>query len=159
MQVKSGVGRVFNVWDIGGQDKTRPLWRSYTRATDAIIFVVDSSDKERLEEAKLELQRISRLTERQLVPVLVLANKQDLPTALDLPQLEKGLGLKDLGRAVSWVILPCCAVTGEGLEEGLVALQDLIAKRRRAVSRPPSAGWGAKGKQGRKVQRSHSHHF
>ena len=107
--MKSGLGRIFNIWDIGGQDKTRPLWRSYTRATDAIIFVVDSSDKERLEEAKLELQRISRLaerqikkeklanikkcnrlTERQAVPVLVLANKQDLPTAVDLPGLEKG---------------------------------------------------------------------
>ena len=65
-QVKSGLGRIFNIWDIGGQDKTRPLWRSYTRATDAIIFVVDSSDKERLEEAKLELQRISRLDERRM---------------------------------------------------------------------------------------------
>ena len=64
--MKSGLGRIFNIWDIGGQDKTRPLWRSYTRATDAIIFVVDSSDKERLEEAKLELQRISRLIERQI---------------------------------------------------------------------------------------------
>jgi len=50
-------------------------------------------------------------------------------------------------------------VTGEGLEEALLALNELIAKRRRAVSRPPSAGFGAKGKQGRKVQRSHSHHF
>jgi ADP-ribosylation factor-like protein 4 len=157
------MGRAFNVWDIGGQDKTRPLWRSYTRATDAIIFVVDSSSSDRLEEAKLELQRISRLTERQAVPVLVLANKQDLPTALELPALEKGLGLKDLGRGVGWAILPCCAVTGDGLEEGLQKLQELIAKRRRAVSRPPSAApWqsgAAKGKQGRKVQRSHSHHF
>jgi ADP-ribosylation factor-like protein 4 len=158
-KVKSGLGRIFNIWDIGGQDKTRPLWRSYTRATDAIIFVVDSSDKERLEEAKLELQRISRLTERQAVPVLVLANKQDLPTAVDLPGLEKGLGLKDLSRGINWSLLPCCAVTGEGLEEALAALQELIAKRRRAVSRPPSAGLSNKGKQGRKVQRSHSHHF
>ena len=159
-QVKSSSGRVFNIWDVGGQDKTRPLWRSYTRATDAIIFVVDSSNKERLEEAKLELQRISRLTERQAVPVLVLANKQDLPTALDLPALEKGLGLKDLGRGVGWSLLPCVAVTGDGVEEGLAALQELIAKRRRAQSRPPSAGFAAKhAKHGRKVQRSHSHHF
>ena len=43
----------FHLWDIGGQDKTRPLWRSYTRCTDAIIFVVDCSNKERMEEAKL----------------------------------------------------------------------------------------------------------
>ena len=83
-QVKSGLGRIFNIWDIGGQDKTRPLWRSYTRATDAIIFVVDSSDKERLEEAKLELQKICKSTvgsaagvrNKNSIPVLVLANMQ-----------------------------------------------------------------------------------
>ena len=50
----------FHLWDIGGQDKTRPLWRSYTRCTDAIIFVVDCSNKERMEEAKLELMKISK---------------------------------------------------------------------------------------------------
>jgi len=52
-KVKTSFGKVFNIWDVGGQDKTRPLWRSYTRCTDAIIFVVDSSDSDRLEEAKL----------------------------------------------------------------------------------------------------------
>ena len=41
-QVKTRLGKVFNIWDVGGQDKTRPLWRSYTRCTDAIIFVEDS---------------------------------------------------------------------------------------------------------------------
>ena len=46
-QVKTRLGKVFNIWDVGGQDKTRPLWRSYTRCTDAIIFVVDSSDGDR----------------------------------------------------------------------------------------------------------------
>ena len=68
---------------MGGQDKTRPLWRSYTRCTDGIIFVVDSSDAERLEEAKLELLKICKLTEKHTVPILVLANKQDLPCAMD----------------------------------------------------------------------------
>lgn len=47
----------FQVWDVGGQEKVRPLWRPYTRATDAVVFVVDSCDKDRLEEAKLELHR------------------------------------------------------------------------------------------------------
>merc|ERR1719376_1956023 len=51
-------GSSFMVWDVGGQDKLRPLWRSYTRCTDGIIFVVDSSREETLEEAKLELQKI-----------------------------------------------------------------------------------------------------
>lgn len=146
----------FNIWDVGGQDKTRPLWRSYTRCTDAIIFVVDSSDGERLEEAKLELLKISKLTERYAVPILVLANKQDLPLALDLPKLEKGLGLAELGRNIAWAVKPCCGVTGEGLEEILTTLQELIVKRKRAVSRPPSS---SKGRSIQKVKRSHSHHF
>ena len=53
-------GSTFMVWDVGGQDKLRPLWRSYTRCTDGIIFVVDSSREESLEEAKLELQNICK---------------------------------------------------------------------------------------------------
>ena len=79
--MKTRLGKVFNIWDVGGQDKTRPLWRSYTRCTDAIIFVVDSSCEDRFEEARLELLKIAKLTERYAVPILLLANKQDLPQA------------------------------------------------------------------------------
>ena len=73
------------MWDVGGQDKLRPLWRSYTRCTDGIIFVVDSTKEERLEEAKLELQKICKSTvtgtaagarNKNSIPVLVLANMQ-----------------------------------------------------------------------------------
>ena len=157
-QVKTRLGKVFNIWDVGGQDKTRPLWRSYTRCTDAIIFVVDSSDKDRMEEAKLELLKIAKLTERYAVPILVLANKQDLPLAQELAKLEKELGLTDLGRNVGWTVKSCCAVTGEGLEEAFSSLQELIVKKRQSrSSRPPSSS--GKNRVNKKVQRSHSHHF
>lgn len=69
------------VWDVGGQDKLRPLWKSYTRRTDGLVFVVDSAESERMEEAKVELHRIARSAENQGVPLLVLANKQDLDGA------------------------------------------------------------------------------
>jgi len=69
----------FLVWDVGGQEKLRPLWKSYTRCTDGIIFVVDSCDTERLEEAKMELTRTARSPDNASVPILILANKQDLP--------------------------------------------------------------------------------
>ena len=69
-------GLTFLVWDVGGQEKVRPLWKPYTRATDAVIFVVDSTDVERLEEAKLELHRIMRTPDNIGVPLLVIANKQ-----------------------------------------------------------------------------------
>lgn len=69
----------FLVWDVGGQEKLRPLWKSYTRCTDGIIFVVDSCDTERLEEAKMEITRVARSPDNAGVPILILANKQDLP--------------------------------------------------------------------------------
>ena len=101
------------MWDVGGQDKLRPLWRSYTRCTDGIIFVVDSTRQERLEEAKLELLKICKTVHKQSqIPVLILANKQDLPVALDVEQLETMLGLKELGPTVPWHLQPTCAVTG-----------------------------------------------
>merc|ERR1719473_114938 len=45
----------FNVWDVGGQDKIRPLGRHYYEDSNGIIFVVDSNDQARIEEAKKEL--------------------------------------------------------------------------------------------------------
>merc|ERR1712232_1037851 len=48
----------FQVWDIGGQEKLRNLWRYYYRNTDGIIFVVDSSDRDRIMDAREELQKM-----------------------------------------------------------------------------------------------------
>ena len=86
-------GTSFLVWDVGGQDKLRPLWRSYTRGTDGIVFVVDATDVERLEEARIELLRTLRTPEHSGVPILVLANKQDLPRAKDAPTVRTFLNL------------------------------------------------------------------
>lgn len=58
-------GITFQVWDVGGQEKLRPLWRSYTRRTDGLVFVVDSAETERLEEARMELHRISKASDNQ----------------------------------------------------------------------------------------------
>merc|ERR1711939_868973 len=68
----------FNIWDVGGQDKLRALWRHYYPNTDALIYVVDSADRQRIELAKKELH--SMLLEEDLKDsvLLVLANKQDL---------------------------------------------------------------------------------
>lgn len=67
------------VWDIGGQDRIRPLWRHYFRHTKAIIFVVDSNDRDRVVEARDELQRLLKEDELQSAILLVFANKRDLP--------------------------------------------------------------------------------
>ena len=69
----------FTVWDVGGQDKIRPLWRHYFQNTQGIIFVVDSNDRERVSEAREELQRMLNEDELRDALLLVFANKQDLP--------------------------------------------------------------------------------
>lgn len=68
----------FNVWDVGGQDKIRPLWRHYFSGTQGLIFVIDSNDRDRLEEARNELARIIQDREMKDALLLVFANKQDI---------------------------------------------------------------------------------
>ena len=71
----------FTVWDVGGQDKIRPLWRHYFQNTQGIIFVVDSNDRDRIVEAREELQRMLNEDELRDALLLVFANKQDLPVS------------------------------------------------------------------------------
>ena len=124
----------FTVWDVGGQDKIRPLWRHYFQVmttlyintalvmillqnTQGLIFVVDSNDRERIGEARDELQKMVSYTsdsynlnivmvqlqedELRDATLLVFANKQDLPNAMSASELTDKLGLQDLrGRKV-----------------------------------------------------------
>ncbi|KAL9129647.1 MAG: hypothetical protein Q9175_007242, partial [Cornicularia normoerica] len=69
----------FNVWDVGGQDKIRPLWRHYYSGTQGLIFVIDSNDRSRIKEAKEELHKIIKDREMKEALLLVFANKQDVP--------------------------------------------------------------------------------
>eukprot|EP01059_Diplonema_ambulator_P012620 TRINITY_DN23018_c0_g1_i1.p1 TRINITY_DN23018_c0_g1~~TRINITY_DN23018_c0_g1_i1.p1 ORF type:complete len:179 (+),score=32.69 TRINITY_DN23018_c0_g1_i1:135-671(+) len=111
-------GFKLNVWDIGGQKSIRPYWRNYYQETDAILYVVDSADRERLEETGIELMLL--LEEEKLAgcPILVLANKQDLINAQ--PSAEVCVALKlNYIRDRPWKIQACSARTGEGLPEGM----------------------------------------
>merc|ERR1719451_274478 len=72
----------FTVWDVGGQDKIRKLWRYYYQNTQGLIFVVDSNDRDRIEDAREELMKILQEDEMRDAVLLVLANKQDLPNAM-----------------------------------------------------------------------------
>ncbi|XP_059767225.1 ADP-ribosylation factor-like protein 4A [Balaenoptera ricei] len=123
----------FHFWDVGRQEKLRPLCKSYTRCTDGIVFVVDSVDVERMEEAKTELHKITRISENQGVPVLIVANKQDLRNSLSLSEIEKLLAMGELGSSTPWHLQPTCAIIGDGLKEGLEKLHDMIIKRRKML--------------------------
>jgi len=108
----------FTVWDVGGQDKIRPLWRHYFQNTQGLIFVVDTNDQERLTEARNELNRMLSEDELRDAVLLVFANKQDLPNALQASVVTQRLGLNSLNNR-QWYMQATCATTGSGLYEGL----------------------------------------
>merc|ERR1712057_82842 len=108
----------FTVWDVGGQDKIRPLWRHYFQNTQGLIFVVDSNDKDRIGEAREELQRMLNEDELRDAVLLVFANKQDLPQAMQCSEITEKLGLHGLRPSYrQWYIQACCVTTGDGLYE------------------------------------------
>lgn len=147
----------FTVWDVGGQDKIRPLWRhckwthrpcrsdamrflKLPRAdlifffffrcadfqnTQGIIFVVDSNDRDRVNEAREELQRMLNEDELRDAILLVFANKQDLPNAMNAAEITDKLGLHSL-RQRQWYIQSTCATSGDGLYEGLEWVSDRV---------------------------------
>ena len=108
----------WQVWDLGGQTSIRPYWRCYYPNTQAIIYVVDSTDVDRLNTTKDEFHAILDEDELKEALVLVFANKQDLPGALDEAKIAQAL---DLGKIKSrkWTIFKTSAMKGEGLFEGL----------------------------------------
>jgi len=109
----------FSMWDVGGQERIRALWKYYYQGAQAIIFMVDSSDHDRLEEARDQLHQM--LTEDLLknVSVLVLANKQDLPKAASVTRVAEKMNLASLPHSCKWRIEGTNAVSGEGIYEGL----------------------------------------
>ncbi|XP_057493341.1 ADP-ribosylation factor 1-like isoform X2 [Actinidia eriantha] len=118
----------FTVWDVGGQDKIRPLWRHYFQNTQGLIFVVDSNDKERISEAKDELHRMLSEDELRDAILLVFANKQDLPNAMSVSEITDKIGLHSL-RQRRWYIQSTCATSGVGLYEGLDWLSSNISTK------------------------------
>ncbi|KAF7505326.1 ADP-ribosylation factor, Arf Arf6 [Endocarpon pusillum] len=109
----------FNVWDVGGQDKIRPLWRHYYTGTQGLIFVVDASDRARIEEAKWELKRVLQDTEMKDALLLVFANKQDVPGAMKAKEVTEKLNVEEFIKRRTYHTQESIATTGEGLVDGL----------------------------------------
>ena len=117
----------FTVWDVGGQDQIRPLWRRYYQNTQGLIFVVDSNDRDRIDAARDELARMLQEDELQEAVILVLANKQDLPNAFSAAELTDKLCLNQLKNR-EWYIQCICTATGDGLYVGLDWLSNVLTK-------------------------------
>jgi ADP-ribosylation factor protein 1 len=127
------------VWDMGGRMNMRPLWRHYYQNTVAIVFVVDSNDRDRIGEAEYELTRLLREDELKDCPVLIFCNKQDLPNAMSVAEITVKLGLNSL-RNRKWYVQACCATSGDGLYEGLDWLSNELKTKHLVKKEEPQPG-------------------
>ena len=108
----------FQVWDLGGQTSIRPYWRCYYQNTNAVIYVVDSADTERMGISKQELVTMLEEEELKDAALMVFANKQDLPNAATAEVIAEKLGLSALKNR-QWQIFKTSALKGDGLYDGL----------------------------------------
>merc|ERR1712118_189608 len=121
----------FQVWDLGGQENLRANWSMYFEETDAVVFVVDSNDQENMVLAKMELFNVVLAEDLKYTCLLVLANKQDIQGARNAGEIASDLSLHTI-RTHEWQIQSCCALTGEGLQEGLTWVASRVRSKRQA---------------------------
>jgi ADP-ribosylation factor protein 1 len=115
------------IWDIGGQDRLRPLWRHYYDNTNGVIFVVDSADDLRMDIAKKEIAKTMSEDSLRDAKLLVFANKQDMPNAMSGSEVANRLELRNFKQR--WWVQGTSATTGAGLYEGLDWLAANIDKK------------------------------
>eukprot|EP00003_Mantamonas_plastica_P010715 TRINITY_DN2018_c0_g1_i4.p1 TRINITY_DN2018_c0_g1~~TRINITY_DN2018_c0_g1_i4.p1 ORF type:complete len:228 (-),score=22.56 TRINITY_DN2018_c0_g1_i4:70-753(-) len=108
----------FQMWDIGGQASLRKSWDTYYSGAKAIILVIDSTDQEYISVAKTELDAMLDHEDLRNSVLLVFANKQDLKDSMEPADISEHLDLDSI-KDHDWHIQGCCALTGEGLTEGL----------------------------------------
>lgn len=119
-----------NVWDVGGQQTIRSYWRNYYECTDGLIFVIDSTDKRRLDIVASELQQLLKQEKLAGASLLIFANKQDLKGALNKEEIAQVLNLENIGAGGRhWQIVACSAWTGDGLIDGIDWIVNDIASR------------------------------
>ncbi|KAB0794364.1 hypothetical protein PPYR_11203 [Photinus pyralis] len=125
-----------NFWDLGGQLELQSLWDKYYAESHAIIYIVDSSDRGRIPESKETFDRMIASESLQGIPLLVLANKQDIPDCMGVrdvkPIFNKNAHL--IGKR-DCMVMPISALTGDGINEGICWLVDCI--KRNVFIRPP----------------------
>lgn len=117
----------FLMWDIGGQESLRSTWSTYYTHAQFIILVVDSTDRDRLPLIKNELYQTISHEDLQRASLLVFANKQDIKNSMSAAEISQQLNLTSI-KEHAWHIQACCALTGEGLYQGLEWIVSNIKK-------------------------------
>ena len=117
------------VWNVGGASKMRLLYKQYYQNVEGLIFVVDSNDRDRMEDAAEELKKMLAEEELKDCCVLVMANKQDLNGALAPGEVTEKLGMGAL-KGRTWLVQGTSATTGQGLKEGLDWMASVLLKKK-----------------------------
>ena len=118
----------FTVFDMSGQGRYRNLWEHYYKDVGGIIFCIDSTDKIRMCVAKDELEALLAHAQLRDVPLLFFANKMDRPTAQSPIECVQVLELDKISDK-PWHIAASNALTGEGVDAGVVWLGEQMARR------------------------------
>lgn len=119
---------IFSMWGMRAETWYRQLGRHYSQNSHGIIYVVDCADIYQMVEAREELQRFISSDNLICVPLLVLANKQDLPNSWSPLKVTDFLGLDNVMDR-EWYVQATCATQGDGLHEGLEWLTHAIRRR------------------------------
>jgi len=129
-----------NFWDLGGQEELQALWDKYYQECHAIIYVVDSNDRERIEQSKETFTAMIKNENIRGVPLLVAANKQDLVDCMGVrevkPLFESNL---ELVGAREVMTLATSGLTGDGVVEGIDWVAQCVV-RNEAVRPPHDSG-------------------
>ena len=83
----------FNSYDLGGHKQARRTWSEYCGTLDGLIYIVDTSDHDRLEESRAELEKLLNMEELAEVPIVIFGNKIDKKESISEDELREALGL------------------------------------------------------------------
>ncbi|WIA36678.1 hypothetical protein OEZ86_007960 [Tetradesmus obliquus] len=114
-------------WDLGGQQGLRSIWDKYYAETHGLVFVVDATDPERFDEAKVALDKALGARELVGAPLLLIANKQDAEGAVDMQEVSEAFGLGKMD-SIPCIVQPASAYTGQGLVDGIKWLVEAVKR-------------------------------
>lgn len=122
-------------WDLGGQEELQSLWDKYYAESHGVIYVIDSTDEERLSESKRAFEKMITSEALEGVPILVLANKQDVETCLSIPDIKTAFSdcINKIGKR-DCLTQACSALTGKGVNEGIEWMVKCVVRN---IHRPP----------------------
>uniref|UniRef100_A0A7S3FMI8 ADP-ribosylation factor-related protein 1 n=1 Tax=Haptolina ericina TaxID=156174 RepID=A0A7S3FMI8_9EUKA len=121
-------------WDLGGSSSLRSLWENYYSEAHGLVYVVDASDHERMEESKETLHNLLNHPDLAAIPLLLFANKQDAEAAISPQEIETRFGCKQImSRSQPLNVQGTTALSGEGVQEGVLWLVESLRSSSRAM--------------------------